>query len=129
MSKSVSTSTKIVNGRRMTVTKTKIQKPDGNVEEEVKEIGPSGNVTVKRKKTGVRIYNTKTAKPGEHCPWACEIYTRRNETCDEMCEERREIGEQCPIKKAGLEHNCNEQVEFENHEALELHNLKTGKLN
>ena len=38
-------------------------------------------------------------------------------------------GEQCPIKKAGLENNCDERVEFENQEALELHNSKTGKWN
>lgn len=49
VSKSVSTTTKFVNGRRMTVTKTKIQKPDGMVEEEVKEQNPNGETTVRRK--------------------------------------------------------------------------------
>ena len=58
VSKSVSTSTKYVNGRRMTVTKTKIQKPDGMVEEEIKEEKPNGETTVKRKTFHV-------SKPGE----------------------------------------------------------------
>ena len=49
VSKSVSTSTKFVNGKRMTVTKTKIKKPDGMVEEEVKEMKPNGETTVRRK--------------------------------------------------------------------------------
>ena len=49
VSKSTSTSTKFVNVRRMTVTKTKIQKPDGVVEEETKETGPNGETKVKRK--------------------------------------------------------------------------------
>jgi curved DNA-binding protein CbpA len=49
VSKSVSTSTKYVNGKRMTVTKTKIKKPDGMVEEEIKEVKPNGETTVKRK--------------------------------------------------------------------------------
>lgn len=49
MSKSVSTSTKVVNGRRMTVTKTKIKKPDGIVEEEIKETNAEGQTTVRRK--------------------------------------------------------------------------------
>ena len=48
-SKSVSKSTKYVNGRRMTVTKTKIQKEDGTVEEEIKEELPNGQTTLKRK--------------------------------------------------------------------------------
>jgi curved DNA-binding protein CbpA len=49
VSKSTSTSTKVVNGKRMTVTKVKIQKPDGTVEEEIKEQGPNGQTSVKRK--------------------------------------------------------------------------------
>ena len=48
-SKSISTSTRMVNGRRMTVTKTKIQKMDGTVEEEIKEVRPDGQTKVKRK--------------------------------------------------------------------------------
>lgn len=48
-SKSVSKSTKYVNGRRMTVTKTKIQKEDGTVEEEIKEELPNGQTKLKRK--------------------------------------------------------------------------------
>ena len=41
VSKSVSTSTKYVNGRRMTVTKTKIQKPDGMIEDCLLYTSPS----------------------------------------------------------------------------------------
>jgi DnaJ family protein B protein 6 len=48
-SKSVSTTTKFINGKRLTVTKTKIQKPDGMVEEEVKEQKPNGETTIRRK--------------------------------------------------------------------------------
>lgn len=49
VSKSTTTSTKFVNGKRLTVTKVKIQKSDGTVEEEVKEQGPDGQTSVKRK--------------------------------------------------------------------------------
>ena len=79
--------------------------------------------------TGIRAYNTQTTKTGKYCPWECESYTLRNRSCEEICEERQEKGELCPIKEAGLEHNCVERMEFETHEALELHNTKTGKWN
>ena len=46
-----------------------------------------------------------------------------------MCEERRETAELCPIKEAGVEHNCHERIKFKTQEALELNNSKTGRWN
>ena len=31
--------------------------------------------------------------------------------------------------ETGVEHNCDEMIDFETHEALELHNSKTGRWN
>ena len=79
--------------------------------------------------TGERAYNTQTTRSGKHCLWVCKAYTLGNGKYNSRERRIQENAELCPIKEAGLEHDCNERMEFKTCEALALLNSKQNAHN